>query len=186
MLANTLNGTWEALRAKVEGEMNKEGLPASEMQFQTLVRLQYQGQLDDIEIDVPRFPLTKEDISDILKNFDDVFARIFPTASKSPEFGYMFTRAVAQGVLPTEKPHIPEHALSSETAPKEAEKPSRRIYWEGTWQDAKIYEMDLLQPGNRIAGPAVIEHPATTFLVPPGFETVLNRYKIFEITSSGG
>ncbi len=186
MLVNALNGTWEALRAKVEGEMNKEGLPASEMQFQTLVRLQYQGQLDDIEISVPRFPLTQDDIPGILKNFDEVFARIFPTASKSPELGYMFTRAVGQGVLPTEKPHVPEHPMQGETPPQEAEKPSRRIYWKGGWQDAKIYEMDLLQPGNRIAGPAVIEHPATTFLVPPGFETVLNTYKIFEIASSGG
>ena len=32
--------------------------------------------------------------------------------------------------------------------------------------EAATWEMDLLRPGNRIEGPAVIEHPATTLLVP--------------------
>ncbi len=186
VLAQALNSTWEALRSQVTTEMDKEGLPASEMEFQTLVRLQYQGQLDDIEIGVPRFPVSKDDIPGILKDFDEVFARIFPTASKSPELGYMFTRAVGQGVLPTEKPHVRKYELSGETPPAESEKPSRQIYWKGEWIDAEIFEMDPLQPGNRIAGPAVIEHPATTFLLPPGYEAVLNAYRIFEVTLTGG
>jgi acetone carboxylase, beta subunit len=29
------------------------------------------------------------------------------------------------------------------------------------------YEMDELQAGNVVGGPAVIEHPATTLLIPP-------------------
>ncbi len=98
----------------------------------------------------------------------------------------MFTRAVGQGVLPTEKPHVRKYELSGETPPAESEKPSRQIYWKGEWIDAKIYEMDPLEPGNRIAGPAVVEHPATTFLLPPGYEAVLNAYRIFEVTSNGG
>ena len=186
VLAQVLNDTWSALRTRVLAEMEQEGLPAQEMEFQTLVRLQYQGQLDDIEINVPEFPVTKEHIPAILKSFDEIFARIFPTASKSPELGYMFTRAVAQGVLPTEKPRVREHPLADKTPSKSALKPPRPIYWENGWVDAAIYEMDLLESGNRIVGPAVIEHPATTFLVPPGFETTLNAYRIFEVVATKG
>lgn len=185
-LVDTLNATWEALRTKVTVEMEREGLPAAEMTFQTLVRLQYQGQLDDIEIDIAKFPISTEDIPGILKDFDDVFERIFPTASKSPELGYMFTRAVAQGVLPTEKPHVRKYDLHGETPPAESAKPSRDIYWKGKWIPATILEMDPLQPGNKIVGPAVIEHPATTFLIPPGHETILNAYRIFEVSLTGG
>ena len=65
-------------------------------------------------------------------------------------------------------------------------KGKRSIYWKGDWHEAAIYEMDALTPGNRIAGPAVIEHPATTFLLPPGFETFLNAYRIFEMTTPKG
>ena len=30
-----------------------------------------------------------------------------------------------------------------------------------------IWEMDLLEAGNRVEGPAVIEHPMTTLVIPP-------------------
>ncbi len=98
----------------------------------------------------------------------------------------MFTRAVAQGVLPTEKPHVREHPLAGPEPPKDAQKPSRNIYWRDAWQDAAVYEMDPLQPGNRIVGPAVVEHPATTFLVQPGCTATLNAYRIFEVTETTG
>jgi acetone carboxylase beta subunit len=145
------------------------------------VRLQYQGQLDDIEIHVSKFPVEAGDIAGVVRDFDEVFGRIFPTASKSPELGYLFTRAVAQGVLPTEKPEVRRYELKGETPPKAAEKPARNIYWKGQWIGAKIFEMDQLEPGNVIHGPAVIEHPATTFLVPPGFVTRLSAHRIFEV-----
>lgn len=182
-LAQTLNETWEALKAKVEQEMEKEGLPARDMEFQTLLRIQYQGQLDDLEMTSPVFPLTAKDIPKVLQEFDQMYEKIFPTASQSPELGYMVTRAVAQGILPTEKPHIMEYPLAGEAPPEDAKKGQRPIYWKSQWHDAAIFEMDRIEPGNRIQGPAVIEAPATTFLLPPGFETTLNRFKIFELSS---
>ncbi len=183
-LVETLNGTWESLKAKVEAEMGKEGLPIGEMEFQTRLRLQYQGQLDDLEITVTGFPIHADDIPQILRDFDDVYDRVFPTASKSPELGYLVTRAVAQGVLPTEKPSLQEYPMTSPTPSEGAKKEGRPIHWKGAWVDASVYEMEALEPGNVVTGPSVIEAPATTFLLPPGFETTLNRFKIFEIAVS--
>ena len=36
--------------------------------------------------------------------------------------------------------------------------------------------MDLLRPGNRIEGPAIVEHPATTLLVPPGMHAEMDEW----------
>ena len=36
------------------------------------------------------------------------------------------------------------------------------------WVQRETYEMERLRAGNVIEGPAVIEDPATTFVVPPG------------------
>lgn len=183
-LTAVLNATWQGLKAKVDEEVRKEGLDSARLNFQALVRLQYQGQLDDLEILAPRFPITPDDIHKILDSFEETFARIFPTASKSPELGYLVTRAVAQGILPTEKPLIREYPLKSQTPPDAAKRGTRRIYWKGAWQTAQLYEMDALEPGNIVSGPAVIEAPATTFLLPPGFRTTLNRFKVFEVITS--
>jgi N-methylhydantoinase A/oxoprolinase/acetone carboxylase beta subunit len=41
--------------------------------------------------------------------------------------------------------------------------------------------MDKLVPGNELIGPAVVESPATTMLVPPGFETNYDNHRIFHL-----
>jgi N-methylhydantoinase A/acetone carboxylase beta subunit len=183
-LVDSLNTTWMNLKARVEEEMRKEGLEVDKMDFQALVRMQYQGQLDDLEIVSPAFPITKDHIPQLLKNFEEVYSKVFPTAIKSPELGYLITRSVAQGVLQTKKPLLPKYPLADKTPPERSRKGSRAIFWKGQWYNAVLYEMDLLEPGNLIYGPAIIEAPATTFLLPPGFETLLNTYKIFEIAES--
>jgi N-methylhydantoinase A len=41
---------------------------------------------------------------------------------------------------------------------------SRRVYL-GTWLDVPVYELDTLQPGDAVAGPALFESATTTVLV---------------------
>jgi acetone carboxylase beta subunit len=182
MLSMLLNGTWTNLRARVEEEMKKEGLDPERMEFQTMVRMQYQGQLDDLEIPSPGFPITRDQIPRLLQGFEEVYSKVFPTAAKSPELGYLITRAVAQGVLKTDKPLVRRYPLAGKHPSMASRKGSRRIYWKGQWHQAGVYEMGLLEPGNIIHGPAVVEAPATTLLLPPGFEAILNAFRIFEIS----
>jgi N-methylhydantoinase A/oxoprolinase/acetone carboxylase beta subunit len=65
------------------------------------------------------------------------------------------------------KPVIPKHALAGKTPSREASKGQREAYIDGTWVKCNIWEMDLLQAGNRVEGPAIIEHPMTTLVIPP-------------------
>ncbi len=41
--------------------------------------------------------------------------------------------------------------------------------------------MESLKAGNRIVGPAIIESPATTFVVPSGFETHVDSHRLFHL-----
>ena len=80
---------------------------------------------------------------------------------------------------PNPKPVLQRYSLEGKEPPKEASKGERKLYVAGTWVNANLFEMDLLQPGNEIKGPAVIEAPATTFFIPPNRMTTLDEYKIF-------
>jgi N-methylhydantoinase A/oxoprolinase/acetone carboxylase beta subunit len=83
--------------------------------------------------------------------------------------------------VPTEKPRIPELPLQGEQPAKGALKGRRQIFWDGSRKTAEIFEMDELQPGNVVAGPAVVEAPATTLLVPPGWRATLDGNLIFRV-----
>ncbi|MGY4113297.1 N-methylhydantoinase A/oxoprolinase/acetone carboxylase beta subunit [Aeribacillus sp. SP014] len=76
---------------------------------------------------------------------------------------------------------FPEEPLSGETPPSEAFLGQRDVYWKGEWIKANIWEMEKLKPGNKIGAFSILESPATTFVIPPGFETYLDEHRIFHL-----
>jgi N-methylhydantoinase A len=46
----------------------------------------------------------------------------------------------------------------------------QKIYADGEWRDAAIYQRDLLKCGNIIAGPAIITQLDSTTLILPGHD----------------
>ena len=55
------------------------------------------------------------------------------------------------------------------------------MYWDKTWHEAFLWEMSKLDSGNLIQGPAIIEAPATTLVVPPGYRVKLDKHRIFHM-----
>ncbi len=181
IVAMMLNATWADLKQSIAQEFQKEGRDPSEMVFKPSVRLEYLGMLDDLEVQSPSDNLQPDDAWTIARRYDELFEEIFRRGTKSPELGYHITKAVATGVVPVPKPQLPEHELSGKEPEEEASKGHRDIFWGTGWHQASIWEMGLLKSGNVIDGPAVIEAPATTLLVPPGFTVTLDKHRIFHM-----
>ena len=72
-------------------------------------------------------------------------------------------------------PQFPSYSPAGE-APQEALKGKRSAYWDGKFQDVRVYEQDLLKCGNIVRGLAIIESASTTILVPPGSQYLVDRY----------
>lgn len=53
---------------------------------------------------------------------------------------------------------------------------TRKIHWGSRRCDTQIYRWELLRPGNRVEGPAVLEGVNTTYLVPEGWTMVVDRF----------
>ena len=51
--------------------------------------------------------------------------------------------------------------------------------------DVPVYNRDLLAPGNRIAGPAIIEERITTIVVHPGWDARVDGFEnvVMEVRS---
>lgn len=181
IVAMMLNATWAELKQNIANEFEKEGRDPSEMEFRPSVRLQYMGMLDDLEVQAPSENLEPDDVWKIARSYDELFEEIFRRGTKSPELGYHITKAVGTGVVPVPKPELPKYELSGKEPEEEAAKGHREIFWGTGWHEAALWEMGLLKPGNVIDGPAVIEAPATTLLVPPGFRVRLDEHRIFHM-----
>ena len=51
-----------------------------------------------------------------------------------------------------------------------------RPVWFGGWRETPIYARERLRPGNRLAGPAVVEQMDSTAVILPGQEAEVDGY----------
>ena len=113
--------------------------------------------------------------------FEETFARVYASSASSPELGYGVTGAVMHGTVDVKKPAIPEEADAGPEPTDEAKIGTRKFYYEKEWHDAQLYIMEEIKAGNKMVGPCVIESDATTFVVPPGFETFMDVHRLFHL-----
>jgi N-methylhydantoinase A/oxoprolinase/acetone carboxylase beta subunit len=176
--ASSLDSAWKELRSYIEEEFKRACL-SGEIRLRPAVRMLYAGMLDDIEVEAPTIEASEELVYKLCESFDSLFERIYASAARSREFGYTITRAILTGYIALPKPKLLEEREETPTVPEEAYKGEREMYWEGKWYKASVYEMSLLKAGNVIEGPAIIESPASTYIVPPMYSTKLDRRRVF-------
>jgi N-methylhydantoinase A/acetone carboxylase beta subunit len=180
-IGSMLSLAWRVLEQRVIDEFEKSGYAAGEVSFVHSVRMQYLGQLNDIEIDSPHADITDAaQMDDLIANFEDAYGRLYAASAKSPELGYLVTQAIVRGSVGVEKPKLPERTVTSGSPPV---KHTRSVNWGGEFGavETDVYEMDDVVNGHTIEGPAVIEAPSTTFAIPPDRRTWIDTNDIFHL-----
>jgi N-methylhydantoinase A/acetone carboxylase beta subunit len=174
-----ITGAWLGLEERVEAEFAKSGVEADAISFTHAVRMQYYGQLNDIEIVSPHMELEEgEHVDQLIAEFEDAYAKVYARSARSPELGYLVTQAIVLGSVEVEKPALPE--LGEESgAPQPKE--SRGVHWGDGFVDTDIYVLEEVRAGQTVTGPAVLESPATTFTIPPGRTARLDENQIFHL-----
>ena len=73
---------------------------------------------------------------------------------------------------------MPKFQLKSSKVSSDAYKGKREAFWHelGGYQATDTYELSLLEPGNKIEGPAIIEAADTNIVLPPQRTFSINEY----------
>jgi N-methylhydantoinase A/acetone carboxylase beta subunit len=176
-----INGGWEMLRERVVEEFAKSGVPEEQIEFRRYVRMQYMGQLNDLEILSPHQELTETShVDDLIAAFEEAYGKLYARSARSPELGYLVTNVIVTGAVEVEKPALPDEREVDGAPEPKGERP---VWWEGSWTDTPIFEQGRLLAGHSVEGPAIIESPADTFAIPPGRTARLDRNRIFHLES---
>ncbi len=179
-LGGMLNALWGELKETLLAEFGSEGYTESEIRFTPYVRMSYTGQLDALEVRCPTLTVTTgAHVDEIINNFETLYEKMYARAAKFPEAGYLVTEAVLTATVDTVKPALPKLKPGVKKPDGKAGKGTRDVYWKGSWKKFALYEMDLLKPGNVAEGPCIVEHPATTLVVPPDYRVRMDEYRIF-------
>lgn len=184
-VSGEVNNIWSELKKQVSGEFKKSGIDEEKIKYSGYLRMQYMGQLEDLEIATPVTEITKTtDWDEIVGRFEELYSRMYSRSARSPELGYSLTTAIITGTIEVEKPQLVSEELKSETPPERAFKGTREVFHGGKWYEAQTYEMEHLEAGNRISGLSIIESPSTTFVILPGRTAWLDERRIFHLSNS--
>lgn len=171
---------WKDMRNKALKLMKKEGFAQDEVMFRNLAMVRYGRQLDDLIVTSPLPNIeSAEDFHALIVAFEDMYERIYAKAAKYPQAGYEILEVGVVAMVPKVKPKLIRYALKGENPPASAKKGTRLCYFSEGWMETDIYDWVGLEAGNKITGPAVIEHSTTTLVVPPKMGISVDEYLNF-------
>ena len=177
-----VTGVWDDLTKAAVEEMVADGHALSKIKTVPFLMMRYTGQLEDVEVMAPLSAIgSAEDMRKVIAEFEAVYAKVNHRVSRYGEAGFSITELGLIATADKVKPMLVKRPLGK-SDPASAHKGVREAYIGGRWHKANLYEMDLLQPGHEVVGPAIIEHPATTLVVHPQDRVHIDEWTLLHYT----
>ncbi len=169
-----------ALEERVAAEFAKSGdRSPSDISFTHSVRMQYYGQLNDIEIDSPHMEMEEgEHVDALIAAFEATYRRSTPARRARRSSAISSRRRSSTARSEVEKPALPDQDEGSGAPAVDS---TRTVRWREGDAETSIIRLERVEAGHEIEGPAIVEHSATTFAIPPGRSARLDRHGIFHL-----
>lgn len=173
-----VSAVWDELRQRAVAEMEGDGHLPGNIRTRPFLMMRYTGQLEDVEVAAPLDRVTSADeMLEVIAEFEDVYAKVNHRVSRYGEAGFTITELGLTATAEKVKPLLVRRPLGASDS-SSAAKGEREAYMGGRWHKARLYEMDWLQPGHEVVGPAIIEHPATTLVVHPDDRVFVDEWTL--------
>lgn len=164
----TFNRTVAELVAQAQDDFALEGFPAQRLRYSLELDMRYKTQLNQTRVEVPKLELTGEaDVAELCAAFDAAYARHYSAEAAFPAAGVDIEEFHLKAWVPSGHPP-PARQAERPGDGAQARTGSREVYWgpgEGR-VPTPVYDRTALEPGDVMAGPAVIESDDTTTVVP--------------------
>ncbi len=167
-----LDAIFAGLESRARARLQKEGIDAGAIELQRSAELRFRFQAHTLPVPVPARRLTPADIERAAGAFRDAYAGLYGVRPADPVqwVGY---RVRATGRLGRyELRPQPRHTRGE---PRPA---ARRAHFAelGGYVDTPVYARDELAPGFRCEGPAIVEEPTSTCVIPPGHAATVDAF----------
>ncbi len=151
--------------------LTAEGMSENAIEFNRSLDMGYEGQHYYIETPVPEGELKEDAGKEIGSSFERLHEIRYGHRVAAP----LATTNVRLKAIGNIRDVPVAEIKQGKEIPPGAVKPGRKIYLDGGFVDARIYERAGLTCGKTIAGPAIVEEPFHTTVVIPGQTLELDR-----------
>lgn len=165
--------------------LEKERIPEANRRYVLGLDLRFKGQNYELTVPVEWNELNGEGLQGILDRFHKQHEKNYGYSNRSGVIEFVNYRVTALGELPKATLRREEEAEGRAVQPISY----REVYFSETnrpdYYRTAIYQRSGLQPGDRIAGPAIIEQMDSTILLLPGQTMRVDAYRNLVIHTFG-
>lgn len=166
-----LNAIFIALEAEATRNAVKS---AGDLNLERSLDMKFRRQVHNVRIPAPMGDLRERDVESLLTSFEETYERIYGKGTAYRKAGVEVSNFIVTATTKTYKPKLKEIGWGGESAER-ARLGEREVCYDSVVR-TPIFKMEYLRPGNKIAGPAVIESSATTLLLHPNQTVTVDCY----------
>lgn len=166
-----LNATYAELERTALDRLARDNVDAGNATLHRTAQMRYVGQTYEIETPIPAGTLDRAALAAVAEAFHAAHKQEHGVSSDifAPAF-------VSLGVAAT----APTAALPDYTRPAGdnvvAMKSTRPVSFAGAWLDCPVYNGQILAPGQRTEGPAILEYLDSVAVLPPGAHATVDPH----------
>jgi len=167
-----MNAILAVLEDRARAQLAGEGFGVDDIELARMVDMKFSLQIHDVEVSVPPGQLGVDEAAAQVDRFIGRYEEIYGEGSAFPgagtQIGLFKVQARGRLVAPL-TPDI-EAAPASPVA-------SRDVYWReyGEFRPTDLYDGAALGSGAAMTGPAIIDYPDTTVVIPAGAEAEIDH-----------
>jgi N-methylhydantoinase A len=172
----TIVDQFHAMEAEAADNMAREGFGTA-LQLEHLLDLRYQGQEHTVKVAAP-LSAAGFDATAVANAFHDAYEKLYTYRLPNPIQVVNF-HLVARAVVP--KPSLPIAVVTGRRL-RDSVIGTRRVDFDlAGILETTIYNGAAMEPGMQLEGPAVIQEPAVTLVVPPGERVTIDSYGNYHV-----
>ena len=164
------NKTVEELEERGQEDLVRQGAALKDIQTRVEMDMRYGNQLAQVSVTSPVSRLTTpHDVISLLDKFSNNYAQRFGEGSQAPEAGVRINVIRVVSYVEHERLTLERSTASTDKKPTpRSERPCYFPQLDDPVPTPVFYDVDVAD-GMRLAGPALIETPRTTYLVEPNW-----------------
>jgi len=166
------------LEDEVGAVLARQGIKFVETKFYREIDMRYGMQMGEVSTPLGSGQITNVSLQDTVDKFEQLYAQLFGAGSGFRDAGIqaLTYRVRGEGILPV-SPQLPEIEEANGMPVERALFERRPVCLDAQegYVDTPAYDYTKLRSGHVVEGPAVIQVPTTTVVVPSGMRGVIDR-----------
>ncbi len=178
MAPDEFNKNFDTLEKLANEGLARDGIGEGNRVFNYSIDMRWGAQYYTVRMPIERRQYDVQGMEELCDRFDELYEKLYGKGSAYTPAGRFVTSFIVDGIGRVSKPVLNKYQSKGKDASR-ALKTKRNIYFSKfkQYQPTNTYNYTMLDPGNAIDGPAIIEAPQTTVIIPPGQNGCVDEYK---------